>query len=210
MPHSHPAGCVQCMDWLIACWHTPSVRYWVMGPEMGEKVRAVDGSHTYNLISSNRFFSYTDCRFPLSYGRKLHQSWHCVATEYSSTVCGTTTMREFPLILLDLYGRGYSDAPQMTYDPNLYTIQLALLMQHLRWDKAAIIRVSMGGGIAAAFSAQFPHLVNDKLILIASAGLMEISDISRTVKFMSSPLIQTLASSTPVQVHSSSFVAYLN
>jgi pimeloyl-ACP methyl ester carboxylesterase len=116
----------------------------------------------------------------------------------------------FLLILLDLYGRGYSDAPQMTYDPNLYTIQLALLMQHLRWDKAAIVGVSMGGGIAAAFTAQFPHLVNDKVVLIASAGLMETSDISRTAKFMSSPLIQTLASSTPVRVRSSSLVACLN
>ena len=119
-------------------------------------------------------------------------------------------MREFLLILLDLYRRGYSDAPQMTYDPNLYTIQLALLMQHLWWDKAAIVGVSMGGGIAAAFTAQFPPLVNDKVVLIASAGLMETSDISRTAKFMSSPLIQTLASSTPVRVCSSSLVAYPN
>ena len=94
-----------------------------------------------------------DCRFPLSYGGKLHQSWRRVATEYSSTVCGITTTCEFPLILLDLYGQGYSDAPQMTYNPNLYTIQFALLMQHLRWDKAAIVGVSMGGGIAAAFTA---------------------------------------------------------
>ena len=98
----------------------------------------------------------------------------------------------------------------MTYDPNLYTIQLALLMQHLQWDKAAIVGVSMGGGIAAAFTAQFPHLVNDKVVLITSARLMETSDISRTAKFMSSPLIQTLASSTPVRVRPSSLVAYPN
>ncbi|KAG5640116.1 hypothetical protein DXG03_001052 [Asterophora parasitica] len=78
-------------------------------------------------------------------------------------------------ILVDLYGRGYSDAPQTTYDANLYTVQLALLMQHLRWDKAIIGGVSMGGGIATAFVAQFPQLADDNVVLIASAGLMEYS-----------------------------------
>lgn len=43
----------------------------------------------------------------------------------------------------DLYGRGYSDAPQTTYDAALYATQLALLMQHIKWDKAAIAGVSM-------------------------------------------------------------------
>jgi hypothetical protein len=45
--------------------------------------------------------------------------------------------------LLDLYGRGYSDAPQTTYNPALYATQLALLMQHIKWEKAHIVGVSM-------------------------------------------------------------------
>lgn len=44
---------------------------------------------------------------------------------------------------VDLYGRGYSDAPQTTYDSNLYITQLALLMQHVRWDNAHMVGVSM-------------------------------------------------------------------
>jgi len=76
---------------------------------------------------------------------------------------------------LDLYGRGYSDAPETTYDSTLYTTQLALLMQYLKWDKANIVGLSMGGGIAAAFTSQFPHLVDEGVALIASAGLMEVS-----------------------------------
>ncbi|KAM6496412.1 Alpha/Beta hydrolase fold [Amanita muscaria] len=102
----------------------------------------------------------------------------------------------YRVLLYDLYGRGYSDAPQMTYDTNLYTTQLALLMQYLKWDKAFVVGVSMGGGIAAAFTAQYPYLVNNRVALIASAGIMESSDISRTAKFMSSPIVQSLASSS--------------
>ncbi|RDB19990.1 hypothetical protein Hypma_013074 [Hypsizygus marmoreus] len=117
--------------------------------------------------------------------------WRDVAPQLAS--------RGYRVLVYDLYGRGYSDAPQTTYDANLYTIQLALLMQHLRWDKAIIAGVSMGGGIATAFTAQFPHLVDDKVMLLACAGLMEASDISRTAKFMSSPLVQTVTASAPVR-----------
>ena len=46
-------------------------------------------------------------------------------------------------ILQDLYGRGYSEAPQTTYDTNLYTTQLAHLMQYIRWEKANIVGISM-------------------------------------------------------------------
>jgi len=48
-------------------------------------------------------------------------------------------------ILLDLYGRGYSDAPKVTYDVSLYTSQLALLMQHINWGSAHIVGLSMVG-----------------------------------------------------------------
>ncbi|KAF8632813.1 hypothetical protein AX15_001674 [Amanita polypyramis BW_CC] len=101
----------------------------------------------------------------------------------------------YRVLLYDLYGRGYSDAPQTTYNTDLYTTQLALLMQYLKWDKAIVVGVSMGGGIAAAFTSQYPYLVDDRVVLIASAGIMESSDISRTAKFMSSPIVQSLTSS---------------
>lgn len=43
----------------------------------------------------------------------------------------------------DLYGRGYSDAPDVTYDVTLHTTQLALLMQHIRWNDAYLVGLSM-------------------------------------------------------------------
>lgn len=107
--------------------------------------------------------------------------------------------RGYRVLLYDLYGRGYSDAPQVTYDTTLHTTQLALLMQHVKWDNAFIVGVSMGGGVAAAFSAHFPHLVNGKVALIASAGIVESGDISRTAKFMSTPLVQTVSALPPFQ-----------
>lgn len=43
----------------------------------------------------------------------------------------------------DLYGKGYSEAPALPYDASLFTIQLALLMQYVKWDAATIIGFSM-------------------------------------------------------------------
>ncbi|KIK70862.1 hypothetical protein GYMLUDRAFT_32931 [Collybiopsis luxurians FD-317 M1] len=105
----------------------------------------------------------------------------------------------YRVLVYDLYGRGYSDIPQTKYDSNLYITQLALLMQHIKWDKAYIAGVSMGGGIAASFAASFPDLVEDRVIIIASAGLVSISDLSRTTKIMSLPLVQALTSSFVAQ-----------
>ncbi|KAJ3010557.1 hypothetical protein NUW54_g2442 [Trametes sanguinea] len=73
----------------------------------------------------------------------------------------------------DLYGKGYSEAPRTTYDWSLFVTQLALLLQYVGWYEAHIVGFSMGGGIAVAFTAALPHLVSGKLILIASAGLLE-------------------------------------
>ena len=53
----------------------------------------------------------------------------------------TTYTRIF--LASDLYGRGYSDAPDIPYTAALYTTQLALLMQHVKWDKADIVALSM-------------------------------------------------------------------
>ncbi|KAJ7238124.1 Alpha/Beta hydrolase protein [Mycena haematopus] len=77
----------------------------------------------------------------------------------------------YRVLLYDLFGRGYSDAPQATaYDPQLYVVQLALLIQHLNWTRVRVVGYSMGGAIAASFVAAFPALVERDVVLIASAG----------------------------------------
>ncbi|KAI0361681.1 alpha/beta-hydrolase [Trametes cingulata] len=79
----------------------------------------------------------------------------------------------FRVLVYDLYGKGYSEAPKTTYDPTLFVVQLALLLQYVRWDAAHIVGFSMGGGVAAAFTASLPHLVAGKTVFIASAGLID-------------------------------------
>ncbi|KAJ8652167.1 hypothetical protein O0I10_012225 [Lichtheimia ornata] len=76
------------------------------------------------------------------------------------------------VLVFDLWGRGYSDAPPGYYDESLYTTQLVLLLQKVGWQRANVVGISLGGGIATSFTAFYPEIVN-KLVLIAPAGLMD-------------------------------------
>ena len=50
------------------------------------------------------------------------------------------------VLVFDLWGRGYSDAPPAYYDESLYTNQLALLLQKVGWHSDVdVVGVSLGG-----------------------------------------------------------------
>ncbi|KLO14437.1 alpha/beta-hydrolase [Schizopora paradoxa] len=112
-------------------------KYWLFGPEDGEKVVLIHGL-TIPAIT-----------------------WKDIAPKLVE--------KGFRILAYDLYGKGYTQAPQTTYSTYLFVTQLALLMQYVRWDTASIVGFSMGGAVTAGFAASFPHLVKN-LVFISSAG----------------------------------------
>ncbi|KAJ3126624.1 hypothetical protein HK101_005728, partial [Irineochytrium annulatum] len=98
----------------------------------------------------------------------------------------------FRVLIYDLYGRGYSAAPGVPYNEDLYVGQVKELLDKVEevergWGvnnaeadaarsaspRVNVLGYSLGGGIAAAFAARHPERV-DKLTLIAPAGLMKV------------------------------------
>lgn len=89
------------------------------------------------------------------------------------------------VMLLDLFGRGWSGGPaDLPYDGRLYASQIfmSLASSPVAWtgssegtesskSKFSLIGYSLGGGIAADFTSYFPNLIED-LVLIAPGGLM--------------------------------------
>ncbi|KAI0007467.1 alpha/beta-hydrolase [Xylariaceae sp. FL0662B] len=79
------------------------------------------------------------------------------------------------VMLFDLFGRGYSDAPRapLPYDTRLYTTQILLVLASSArpWTEFHLAGYSLGGGLCVAFARYFPHLVRS-LTLIASGGLI--------------------------------------
>jgi pimeloyl-ACP methyl ester carboxylesterase len=79
------------------------------------------------------------------------------------------------VMLLDLWGRGYSDSVDLPHDSRLYAteILLAITSSPLAWtpEGFSVIGYSLGGGVAADFASSFPALVKS-LVLLAPAGLI--------------------------------------
>lgn len=72
-------------------------------------------------------------------------------------------------IRYDLYGRGYSDRPEVSYALPLFVAQLEQLLNGLEHERVDLVALSMGGPIAAAFAVAFPRRVR-KLVLIDPSG----------------------------------------
>ncbi|OTB18515.1 hypothetical protein K445DRAFT_315347 [Daldinia sp. EC12] len=78
------------------------------------------------------------------------------------------------VMLFDLFGRGYSDAPSdLVYDARLYVTQFLLVLasSKLSWTNFNLVGYSLGGGLCVLFARYFPHQVNS-LTLVASCGLI--------------------------------------
>jgi pimeloyl-ACP methyl ester carboxylesterase len=72
----------------------------------------------------------------------------------------------YRVIRFDLYGRGWSDRPDVDYDRELFANQLLELMDTLKIPKADLLGLSMGGAIVGRFAAEHPERVRS-LVLVA-------------------------------------------
>jgi pimeloyl-ACP methyl ester carboxylesterase len=81
----------------------------------------------------------------------------------------------FRVLLYDLYGRGYSDAPGVDYSTDLYVSQLEGILDAAGWsnEKCFVVGYSLGGGIATAFTAKWGKSKVERLGLLAPAGLLK-------------------------------------
>jgi pimeloyl-ACP methyl ester carboxylesterase len=75
----------------------------------------------------------------------------------------------FTPIRYDLFGRGFSDRPRAAYGISLFVDQLQELLDSLHVGTVNLLGLSMGGVIAAAFTASNPSRVR-RLVLIDPSG----------------------------------------
>ena len=73
----------------------------------------------------------------------------------------------YKVLIYDAFGRGFSDRPDVVYNQNLYKKQLFELVNKLGFNKKFdLVGLSVGGGTAINFTAEYPEKVR-KLILIS-------------------------------------------
>ena len=61
--------------------------------------------------------------------------------------------QNFRVLRYDLFGRGFSDRPNLKYDVHLFVKQLKELLDKLNFKKINLVGLSMGGPITAKFIA---------------------------------------------------------
>nr|WP_299650532.1 alpha/beta hydrolase [uncultured Tateyamaria sp.] len=81
----------------------------------------------------------------------------------------------FRVLVYDLYGRGYSDRIRGDQDADFFDRQLVDLLGDQNIDgNLTVLGYSMGGAVAAHFTARHPQRVK-QLILLAPAGMFELA-----------------------------------
>lgn len=89
---------------------------------------------------------------------------------WDPTVTGLTDAG-YQVLRYDLYGRGYSDRPDLEYDTTLFIRQLSQLTEAVTLNKPFhLVGLSMGGPLASAFANRNPERVLS-LVLIAPETL---------------------------------------
>ena len=78
----------------------------------------------------------------------------------------------FKVIRLDLYGRGYSDNPNVNYSDELFARQVIELLDDLEIEKASFLGLSNGGRVISKIADLKPNLI-DKLIYVSASSFGE-------------------------------------
>lgn len=87
-----------------------------------------------------------------------------------SVVQEELVQKNFRVLSYDLYGTGYSTAPNAKYDETLFVKQLVDLLYQLQETSVHLVGYSLGGGIASKFASLFSEKVKS-LTLISTVGL---------------------------------------
>ena len=78
------------------------------------------------------------------------------------------------VVTLDLYGRGFSDNPDVAYTDQLFATQVLELLDHLKIEKANLLGLSNGGRVVSQIAGLAPERV-EQLIYVASSGFRDVS-----------------------------------
>lgn len=142
--------------------------------EMNDEVRTRFGKRSIQLSAGKTAFDYTEGAGPAVV---LVHGFSIPSVVWDNTY-KALVKAGIPVLRYDLYGRGFSDRPNVRYDAGLFVRQLKELTDELLGtEKIVVCGLSMGGAIAVHFADQYPDRVA-KLVLIDPAGFKMTTPVS--------------------------------
>ena len=86
----------------------------------------------------------------------------------------------YRVIRLDLFGRGYSNNPNIDYTDDLFANQVIELLNYLKIKKATFLGLSNGGRVISKLASIKPNLV-EKLIYVSASSFYDNPSISSNI-----------------------------
>lgn len=90
----------------------------------------------------------------------------------------------FTVVAPDLLGHGASDKPRADYSVAAYANGVRDLMDVLGIERATIVGHSLGGGVAAQTTYQYPHRI-ERLVLVSAGGVAR--EVTPLLRLLSAP-----------------------
>ena len=93
----------------------------------------------------------------------------------------TAKEKGFKVVKLDLYGRGFSDNPDIDYTDELFANQVIELLQELEIKKATFLGLSNGGRVISKLADLKPNMVEKLVYVSASSFNSHKNNINKSV-----------------------------
>lgn len=93
----------------------------------------------------------------------------------------TAKEKGFKVVKLDLYGRGFSDNPDIDYTDELFANQVIELLQELEIKKATFLGLSNGGRVISKLADLKPNMVEKLVYVSASSFNSHENNINKSV-----------------------------
>lgn len=92
------------------------------------------------------------------------------ATLASTELLIRSLAKECEVLAHDQRGLGQTSIPEGPYTMAQYASDAAALLDHVGWDKCAVVGISFGGMVAQEFAVTFPQRVERLMLLCTSPG----------------------------------------
>ena len=93
----------------------------------------------------------------------------------------TAKEKGFKVIKLDLYGRGFSDNPDIDYTDELFANQVIELLQELEIKKATFLGLSNGGRVISKLADLKPNMIEKLVYVSASSFNSHENNVNKSV-----------------------------
>ena len=93
----------------------------------------------------------------------------------------TAKEKGFKVVKLDLYGRGFSDNPDIDYTDELFANQVIELLQELEIKKATFLGLSNGGRVISKLADLKPNMIEKLVYVSASSFNSHKNNVNKSV-----------------------------